>query len=50
LPATTGAAMWTVANVPERLATLRSDPWHAYFSTRQTITAQMKKKIGAGKK
>jgi bifunctional non-homologous end joining protein LigD len=42
----TSAAMWTIASLPERLAGLAQDPWAAYFKTRQTITAAMKKKIG----
>lgn len=50
LPATTGAATWTIANLPVRLASLRRDPWRGYFSLRQTLTAHMKKEIGAAKK
>jgi bifunctional non-homologous end joining protein LigD len=41
-----GAAMWTIASLPGRLAKLKKDPWAEYFKTRQTLTAAMKKKLG----
>jgi bifunctional non-homologous end joining protein LigD len=34
-----GPAVFTVANVPRRLASLRRDPWDGYFRIRQTIEA-----------
>ncbi|HEX5463328.1 MAG TPA: DNA ligase D, partial [Burkholderiales bacterium] len=34
---------YTVSNLPQRLAKLRSDPWADYFATRQNITAKMLK-------
>lgn len=46
----TGAATWTVASLPERLAQNKDDPWRDYFTTRQTLTAAMKKKLGIAKK
>jgi bifunctional non-homologous end joining protein LigD len=47
---TTGAAMWTISSLPERLARMKKDPWSDYFKTRQMITAAMRKKIGLEKK
>jgi bifunctional non-homologous end joining protein LigD len=47
---TTGAAMWTIATLPERLARLKNDPWSDYFKTRQMLTVAMKKKLGISKK
>lgn len=46
LPDISSAAMWTVATLPERLSTLQRDPWQGYFSTRQVITVQMRRKMG----
>jgi bifunctional non-homologous end joining protein LigD len=45
-----GAAAWTIASLPQRMAQLKSDPWGAYFKTRQALTEAMKKKIGIAKK
>jgi bifunctional non-homologous end joining protein LigD len=36
-----GSAMWTIQTLPQRLAQQKSNPWHAYFSTRQTLTKGM---------
>jgi len=41
-----GANLWTINNVHERLAELDSDPWADMAKTRQTITAQMRKRVG----
>jgi len=41
-----GANLWTIDNVHERLAELDSDPWADMAKTRQTITAQMRKRVG----
>jgi bifunctional non-homologous end joining protein LigD len=41
-----GAAMWTIASLPQRLARQERDPWHDYAGTRQRLTAAMKKKLG----
>jgi bifunctional non-homologous end joining protein LigD len=41
-----GANLWTIHNVHERLAELDSDPWADMAKTRQTITAQMRKRVG----
>jgi bifunctional non-homologous end joining protein LigD len=41
-------AAFTVVTVPKRLARLRTDPWAAYWSTRQKLTRQMLKAVGAG--
>jgi bifunctional non-homologous end joining protein LigD len=50
LDAVSGAAMWTITLLPERLANMKSDPWADYFETRQTLTETMKKQIGMKKK
>jgi bifunctional non-homologous end joining protein LigD len=39
---------FTVKTVPRRLQRLRADPWRDYFSTRQAITASMRRAVGAG--
>jgi len=39
---------FTVKTVPRRLARLRIDPWKDYFSTRQSITKEMLRALGAG--
>ncbi|HEY8605875.1 MAG TPA: DNA ligase D [Noviherbaspirillum sp.] len=44
-----GGAEWTIATVPHRLATLSEDPWREYGTTRQSLTAAMKKKLGIRK-
>jgi bifunctional non-homologous end joining protein LigD len=40
-------AKFTVRSVPRRLAQLRHDPWREYFTTRQSITATMRRALGA---
>jgi bifunctional non-homologous end joining protein LigD len=40
------ADSFNIGNIRERLARLREDPWKGYFSTRQSITATMRKKVG----
>ena len=40
-------AKFTVRSVPRRLAQLRPDPWRDYFTTRQSITAAMRRALGA---
>jgi bifunctional non-homologous end joining protein LigD len=50
LPRTSSAAMWTISSLPNRLASLKTDPWRDYFKTRQMLTEAMKKKIGMVKK
>ncbi|MHC4414709.1 MAG: DNA ligase D [Planctomycetota bacterium] len=42
------AAAYTAATVPARLARLDEDPWAAYRRTRQSITARMRRAVGAG--
>jgi len=37
---------FNVRNVPQRLASLKNDPWGEYWKTRQAITAKMKKSLG----
>jgi bifunctional non-homologous end joining protein LigD len=37
LPGLEAANQWNIANLHQRLAKLRSDPWKAYASTRQTL-------------
>ena len=41
-----GAQQWTVANLQERLNSLKSDPWEGY-ANRQKITRKMWDKLGA---
>jgi bifunctional non-homologous end joining protein LigD len=45
LSADVGPAHWTVRNVPARLAKLRKDPWDALDSTRQQITAAVRREL-----
>ena len=40
-----GANQWTLANIDERLGD-GNDPWKDYATTRQSITAAMRKKLG----
>ncbi|CBW76557.1 ATP-dependent DNA ligase (EC 6.5.1.1) (plasmid) [Mycetohabitans rhizoxinica HKI 454] len=40
------ANQWTIANLHHRLAEQDTDPWHGYARVRQTITAQMRERIG----
>ncbi|MBD8706534.1 DNA ligase D [Pseudomonas sp. CFBP 13711] len=41
-----GANAWDINTVHERLAELDSDPWADLSKTRQTITAEMRKRVG----
>jgi len=41
-----GANGWNIHNFMERMADLEEDPWAEYAATRQTITAQMRRRIG----
>lgn len=41
-----GANAWDINTVHERLAELDSDPWADLSKTKQTITAQMRKRVG----
>lgn len=43
---TTSGAQWTVANIDERLATLKADPWSDYAGTKQRVTSEMRKRLG----
>nr|WKF56102.1 Multifunctional non-homologous end joining protein LigD [Paraburkholderia busanensis] len=43
--ATTAGDQWTIANLHERLADLKTDPWAAYATTRQRLTAAMRKRL-----
>ncbi|MGA7781512.1 MAG: DNA ligase D [Paraburkholderia sp.] len=45
VPGTTVGDQWTIANLHERLASLKHDPWADYGKTRQRITAAMKKRL-----
>jgi len=38
-------AYFNLRNVPQRLAGTRADPWADFFTTRQTITAAMRKQL-----
>ncbi|MDR0277793.1 MAG: DNA ligase D [Paucimonas sp.] len=40
-----GANQWTLANIDERLAE-GNDPWQDYATTRQSISASMRKRLG----
>lgn len=42
----TGADVWTIHNLDERLAQLKSDPWQDYADIKQTITADMRERLG----
>lgn len=37
---------FTIRNVPERIAGLKADPWADFFTTRQSITGAMRKRLG----
>ncbi|MCX5771817.1 MAG: DNA ligase D [Candidatus Hydrogenedentes bacterium] len=37
---------YTIQNLPQRLKTLKSDPWDDFFEIRQSLTAVMRKKLG----
>ncbi|WP_439878544.1 DNA ligase D [Pseudomonas prosekii] len=41
-----GANVWNIHNLHERLGELGEDPWADYAKTRQTITNEMRRKIG----
>jgi bifunctional non-homologous end joining protein LigD len=45
VPETTAGDQWNIANLHERLQSLREDPWAAYAKTRQRITAAMRKRL-----
>ena len=40
-----GANQWTLANIHERLE-VGNDPWKDYASTRQSISASLRKRLG----
>jgi hypothetical protein len=42
-----GADAYTLANLPQRLATLKQDSWADFFHVRQSITDAMRKERGA---
>jgi bifunctional non-homologous end joining protein LigD len=46
LPTLRSAADWTIETAVQRLNSLRQDPWADFDSTRQTLTAAMKRKLG----
>jgi bifunctional non-homologous end joining protein LigD len=41
------AGGFTLRTVPERLAALREDPWSALMASKQTVTAAMRRAVGA---
>ncbi len=41
-----GANVWNIRNIHQRLHELESDPWADLTKTRQTITAQMRRRVG----
>lgn len=41
------SAQWTLRTLPDRLAKLKGDPWADYAGTRQSVTADMRKRVGA---
>jgi bifunctional non-homologous end joining protein LigD len=49
LPQTTAGDQWNIANVHERLDSLKADPWAAYSKTRQRLSAAMKKRLDLDK-
>ena len=44
-----GANIWNIHNLHERLGQLGDDPWKDYAKTKQTITAEMRRRIGLKK-
>ncbi|QCF25794.1 DNA ligase D [Hydrocarboniclastica marina] len=42
----TGADAWTVHNLPERLDSLKQNPWQGYASVEQVITDEMRSRLG----
>ncbi|AMP68216.1 hypothetical protein UW163_01385 [Ralstonia solanacearum] len=43
-----GHAQWNLCTLPDRLATLKAAPWADYPGTRQSVTADMRRRIGLG--
>ncbi|ATI28396.1 hypothetical protein CVV70_01675 [Ralstonia solanacearum] len=43
-----GRAQWNLRTLPDRLATLKADPWADYPGPRQSVTADMRRRIGLG--
>jgi bifunctional non-homologous end joining protein LigD len=41
-----GANIWNIHNLHERLGQLYADPWAGFSKTKQTITKEMRRKIG----
>ncbi len=41
-----GPAYYTVENLPRRLARLKSDPWEDFFTVRQSLSEERKKRLG----
>jgi bifunctional non-homologous end joining protein LigD len=41
-----GANVWNIHNIHERLGELGEDPWAGLSKTRQTITAEMRRRVG----
>ena len=41
-----GANIWNIHNLHERLGQLDADPWAGFAKTKQTITKEMRRKIG----
>ena len=37
---------YTIRTLPERLESLKSDPWEDFYKVRQSITAAMMKAVG----
>jgi bifunctional non-homologous end joining protein LigD len=46
LPNVKAGDEFTLANVPARIESFRSDPWKGYFDLRQSITASMRRTVG----
>jgi bifunctional non-homologous end joining protein LigD len=44
-----GANIWNIHNLHERLGQLGNDPWQDFAKTKQTITAEMRRRIGLKK-
>ena len=45
-----GPDSFTVATVPRRLESLKSDPWKGYWTTRQKLTAQRLRAVTSGRR
>ncbi|HTJ94824.1 MAG TPA: DNA ligase D [Pararobbsia sp.] len=50
VPHTTAGDQWTLFNLQERLDSLKDDPWRSYDRARQSLTAEIRKRLGIRRK